>query len=39
VKIDHDRYTDAVIQTINADGAAFFSGTTWRGRREIAPGA
>ncbi len=34
-EIDHDRYTDAVVQAINADGAAFFSGTTWRGRRAM----
>jgi len=32
---DHDRRTDAVIQAINATGEAFFSGTTWRGRRAM----
>jgi glutamate/tyrosine decarboxylase-like PLP-dependent enzyme len=30
---DHDRATDAVIAAINATGEAFFTGTTWRGRR------
>jgi glutamate/tyrosine decarboxylase-like PLP-dependent enzyme len=30
---DHDRHTDTVIAAINANGEAFFSGTTWRGRR------
>jgi aromatic-L-amino-acid decarboxylase len=34
-EINHDRHTDAVIQAINADGTAFFSGTTWRGRRAM----
>ncbi|MDB4913845.1 MAG: PLP-dependent enzyme glutamate decarboxylase [Gemmatimonadetes bacterium] len=32
---DHDRYTDTVIQAINATGEAFFSGTTWKGRRAM----
>lgn len=32
---DHDRYTDKVIAGINATGEAFFSGTTWRGRRAM----
>jgi glutamate/tyrosine decarboxylase-like PLP-dependent enzyme len=32
---DHDRYTDRVIAGINATGEAFFSGTTWRGRRAM----
>jgi len=32
---DHDRRTDAVIAAINAAGEAFFSGTTWRGRRAM----
>jgi glutamate/tyrosine decarboxylase-like PLP-dependent enzyme len=32
---DHDRRTDAVIAAINATGEAFFSGTTWRGRRAM----
>lgn len=30
-----DAFTDAVIQTVNATGEAFFSGTTWRGRRAM----
>ncbi len=30
---DHDRRTDATIAAILASGAAFFGGTTWRGRR------
>ncbi len=32
---DDDRYTDSVIAGINATGEAFFSGTTWRGRRAM----
>ncbi len=32
---DHDRHTDRVIAAINATGEAFFSGTTWRGRRAM----
>jgi glutamate/tyrosine decarboxylase-like PLP-dependent enzyme len=32
---DHDLRTDAVIAAINATGEAFFSGTTWRGRRAM----
>jgi aromatic-L-amino-acid decarboxylase len=32
---DHDRATDAVIAAINDGGEAFFSGTTWRGRRAM----
>ena len=32
---DHDRRTDAMIGKINAAGEAFFSGTTWRGRRAM----
>jgi glutamate/tyrosine decarboxylase-like PLP-dependent enzyme len=32
---DHDRFTDSVITAVNADGEAFFSGTTWRGRRAM----
>ncbi len=32
---DHDRRTDAVIAGISATGEAFFSGTTWRGRRAM----
>ncbi|HEY4132100.1 MAG TPA: pyridoxal-dependent decarboxylase [Gemmatimonadaceae bacterium] len=30
---DHDRRTDAVMEAINATGEAFFTGTTWRGKR------
>jgi glutamate/tyrosine decarboxylase-like PLP-dependent enzyme len=30
---DHDRRTDEVTAAINASGEAFFTGTTWRGRR------
>jgi glutamate/tyrosine decarboxylase-like PLP-dependent enzyme len=30
---DHDRGTDEVMAAINATGEAFFTGTTWRGRR------
>jgi glutamate/tyrosine decarboxylase-like PLP-dependent enzyme len=30
---DHDRKTDQVMAAINASGEAFFTGTTWRGRR------
>jgi aromatic-L-amino-acid decarboxylase len=32
---DHDRRTDEVIERINATGEAFFSGTTWQGRRAM----
>lgn len=32
---DHDRRTDEVIAKINAGGEAFFSGTTWKGRRAM----
>jgi len=32
---DHDRHTDALIAAINAEGTAFFSGTTYRGRRAM----
>jgi glutamate/tyrosine decarboxylase-like PLP-dependent enzyme len=32
---DHDRRTDDVIARINAAGEAFFSGTTWHGRRAM----
>ena len=31
----HDRRTDAVIAAVNATGEAFFSGTTWEGRRAM----
>ncbi len=30
---DHDRRTDRVMEAINASGEAFFTGTTWRGKR------
>jgi glutamate/tyrosine decarboxylase-like PLP-dependent enzyme len=30
---DHDRRTDNVIATVNESGEAFFSGTTWQGKR------
>ena len=30
---DHDRKTDEVIAAVNASGEAFFTGSTWRGRR------
>jgi glutamate/tyrosine decarboxylase-like PLP-dependent enzyme len=32
---DHDRRTEEMIAKINAGGEAFFSGTTWRGRRAM----
>ncbi|MBL0928250.1 MAG: aspartate aminotransferase family protein [Phycisphaerales bacterium] len=32
---DHDARTDRVIAAINATGEAFFSGTTWHGRRAM----
>jgi glutamate/tyrosine decarboxylase-like PLP-dependent enzyme len=32
---DHDRRTDQMIANINSAGEAFFSGTTWRGRRAM----
>lgn len=31
----NDAFTDLIIQKINATGEAFFSGTTWRGRRAM----
>jgi glutamate/tyrosine decarboxylase-like PLP-dependent enzyme len=31
----HDRYTDAVIQRLLADGRGFFMGTTWHGMRAM----
>lgn len=34
-EIAHDRRTDTVVAAINASGEAFFSGTTWRGRRAM----
>ena len=30
---DHDRRTDEITAAINASGEAFFTGTTWRGKR------
>ena len=30
---DHDRRTDAIMAAINSSGEAFFTGTTWRGKR------
>jgi len=32
---EHDAHNDAVIARINAAGEAFFSGTTWKGRRAM----
>ncbi len=32
---DHDVRTDQVIEAVNRSGEAFFSGTTWRGRRAM----
>jgi glutamate/tyrosine decarboxylase-like PLP-dependent enzyme len=32
---DHDARTESVIARINATGEAFFSGTTWQGRRAM----
>lgn len=32
---EHDSWTDAVIEAINAEGTTFFSGTTWKGRRAM----
>jgi glutamate/tyrosine decarboxylase-like PLP-dependent enzyme len=32
---DHDARTDAVINAINMTGEAFFSGTSWRGKRAM----
>ena len=32
---DHDRHADRVIQAINDEGTAFFSGTFWHGRRAM----
>lgn len=32
---DHDAHTDAMIAAINADGEAFFSSVTWRGKRAM----
>jgi len=32
---DHDRRTDSVIAAIQAEGTAWFGGTTWRGQRAM----
>jgi glutamate/tyrosine decarboxylase-like PLP-dependent enzyme len=32
---EHDAHNDAVIAKINASGEAYFSGTTWKGRRAM----
>lgn len=32
---DHDARTDCVIEAINREGTAFFSGTTWKGHRAM----
>lgn len=32
---DHDEWTDSIIEAINAEGTAFFSGTTWQGKRAM----
>lgn len=32
---DHDARTDRVIEAINHEGTAFFSGTSWKGRRAM----
>jgi glutamate/tyrosine decarboxylase-like PLP-dependent enzyme len=32
---DHDKRTDEVIAKLNKDGTAFFSSTTWRGKRAM----
>jgi glutamate/tyrosine decarboxylase-like PLP-dependent enzyme len=31
----HDAKTDRMIEAINREGSAFFSGTTWQGRRAM----
>lgn len=33
--VDETAYVDSVISEVNATGCAFFSGTTWRGRRAM----
>ena len=30
---DHDSFNDQVMQRVQAEGKAFFSGTTWNGQR------
>ncbi|MBL8763608.1 MAG: aspartate aminotransferase family protein [Phycisphaerae bacterium] len=32
---EHDARTDEMVASVNASGEAFFSGTTWRGRRAM----
>lgn len=32
---DHDAHTDSIIAAVNQTGEAFFSGTTWRGKRAM----
>lgn len=32
-ELDHDLYTEKVMEAIRKSGEAFFSGTTWRGKR------
>ncbi len=32
---DHDKKTDEVMAAINRDGQAFFSSTTWRGKKAM----
>jgi glutamate/tyrosine decarboxylase-like PLP-dependent enzyme len=34
-EMDHDLFTDMVIAAIDESGMAFFTGTTWRGRRAM----
>jgi glutamate/tyrosine decarboxylase-like PLP-dependent enzyme len=34
-ELDHDRFTDEVIQQVLRGGEAFFMGTTWHGRRAM----
>ncbi|HEV3298444.1 MAG TPA: pyridoxal-dependent decarboxylase [Planctomycetaceae bacterium] len=34
-QVDHDARTDQVIAGVNATGEAFFSGTTWKGKRAM----
>lgn len=35
IESDHDRMTDKMIAEINSTGEAFFSGTTWNGKRAM----
>ncbi|HFZ8996284.1 TPA: aspartate aminotransferase family protein [Citrobacter freundii] len=34
-EVEHDAYTDLIINAINAEGTAFFSGTSWKGHRAM----